>query len=76
MRKPCSTKAAANVRAFSTTWRWYATNEACEASRKATALAAILAYLPKVLAGNVVTTRFDWLPQLGLNAEFRLADRA
>ena len=38
----------------------------------ATALAAILAYLPQVLAGTVVTTRFDWLPQLGLNAEFRL----
>jgi multicomponent K+:H+ antiporter subunit A len=38
----------------------------------ATALGAILLYLPQVLAGDVITTRFDWLPQLGLNAEFRL----
>jgi multicomponent K+:H+ antiporter subunit A len=38
----------------------------------ATALIAILMYLPQVLAGEVITARFDWLPQLGLNAEFRL----
>lgn len=38
----------------------------------ATALAGVLAYLPQVLAGQLITTRIDWLPQLGLNAEFRL----
>ncbi len=38
----------------------------------ATALVAILSYLPQILSGQVITWQLDWLPQLGLNAEFRL----
>jgi multicomponent K+:H+ antiporter subunit A len=38
----------------------------------ATALYGILRKVPQVLAGETITSSFDWLPQLGLNAEFRL----
>ena len=40
-----------------------------------TALALILLAMqaPAVLSGETVTTRIDWLPALGLNANFRLS---
>ena len=38
----------------------------------AAALALILQQLPAILAGDTLTTRLDWLPSLGLNANFRL----
>ncbi len=38
----------------------------------ATALALILQHLPAILAGQTLTSRIDWLPRLGLNANFRL----
>ena len=38
----------------------------------ATALALILQHLPAILAGQTVTSQIDWLPRLGLNANFRL----
>ncbi|WP_333683547.1 monovalent cation/H+ antiporter subunit A [Pontibaca methylaminivorans] len=36
------------------------------------ALAGLIGHLPEVMAGHVVTTRIDWMPGLGLNANFRL----
>ena len=36
------------------------------------ALALLVAAAPAVLAGGSITTRLDWLPALGLNADFRL----
>ncbi len=36
------------------------------------ALIGLLLHAPTVLAGGVVETRWDWLPQLGLNASFRI----
>lgn len=38
----------------------------------ATALLLLALQAPAVLSGAVVTTRIDWLPALGLNANFRL----
>lgn len=38
----------------------------------AMALALILQHLPAIMAGDTLTTRLDWLPSLGLNANFRL----
>ncbi|GLS85788.1 monovalent cation/H+ antiporter subunit A [Cypionkella aquatica] len=38
----------------------------------ASALALILQHLPAIMAGEVVTTQINWLPNLGLNANFRL----
>ncbi|HHX90357.1 MAG TPA: monovalent cation/H+ antiporter subunit A [Paracoccus sp.] len=38
----------------------------------AVALLAILAHMPAVMRGEVVSARFDWLPGLGLNANFML----
>jgi multicomponent K+:H+ antiporter subunit A len=38
----------------------------------AIALIGVLTHLPAVLAGEVVTSRAEWLPELGLNASFRL----
>lgn len=38
----------------------------------AAALALILHHLPAILAGQTITTRINWLPRLGLNANFRL----
>ena len=38
----------------------------------ALALAMIAAQAPSVLQGNVVQTRIDWLPSLGMNANFML----
>lgn len=37
-----------------------------------TTLALLLTHLPAVLDGNIVQTRIDWLPALGLNANFML----
>ena len=36
------------------------------------ALLGLLLHLPAVLAGQVITARFDWLPWLGLNANFMI----
>ena len=36
------------------------------------ALIGLLLHLPDVMAGQVVTARFEWLPTLGLNATFML----
>lgn len=41
-------------------------------SATALALAILLSHAPAVLRGEVVTTQVDWLPQLGLNANFML----
>ena len=38
----------------------------------ALALAMIAAHAPSVLQGSVVQTRIDWLPSLGMNANFML----
>ena len=38
----------------------------------ATALGLILLHLPALLSGAVVQTQINWLPALGLNANFRL----
>ena len=38
----------------------------------ALALAGLLAHTPQVLHGDVITARIDWLPSLGLNANFRI----
>ncbi len=38
----------------------------------ATALALILQHLPAIMAGQTLTTQINWLPALGLNANFRL----
>ena len=38
----------------------------------ALALLGLLLHLPAVMAGEVVTARFEWLPALGLNATFML----
>jgi len=38
----------------------------------AAALIGLLVHAPAVLAGEVITYRLDWLPQLGLNANFML----
>ena len=38
----------------------------------ATALVLILQHLPAIIAGQTVTTQINWLPALGLNANFRL----
>ncbi len=37
-----------------------------------TAFVGLMTNLPAVLAGEVVTTRIDWIPSLGLNATFML----
>lgn len=37
-----------------------------------TALIGVILHIPSVLAGNVVRTEIDWLPQFGLNANFML----
>ena len=36
------------------------------------ALAGLLIHLPAVMRGEVITARFDWIPSLGLNANFML----
>ena len=36
------------------------------------ALLGLLLHLPAVLAGQVITAKFDWLPWLGLNANFMI----
>ncbi|WP_134678442.1 monovalent cation/H+ antiporter subunit A [Paracoccus ravus] len=36
------------------------------------ALLGLCLHIPEVMAGEVVTARFDWLPSLGLNASFRI----
>ncbi|AGT07594.1 monovalent cation/H+ antiporter subunit A [Paracoccus aminophilus] len=36
------------------------------------ALIGLCQHIPAIMAGEVVTTRLDWLPRLGLNANFRL----
>ncbi|MDB5664321.1 monovalent cation/H+ antiporter subunit A [Cypionkella sp.] len=38
----------------------------------ALALALILQHLPAIMAGDTITTQVNWLPSLGLNANFRL----
>ena len=38
----------------------------------AVALLGLLLHIPTVLAGEVVTTRLPWMPQIGLNADFML----
>ena len=38
----------------------------------ALALLGLLLHLPTVMAGGTVSARFDWLPQLGMNANFRI----
>ena len=38
----------------------------------AAALARILNHLPAIIVGDTVTTQINWLPALGLNANFRL----
>ncbi len=55
---------------------------AMRAGRSAAALAAALAtalalfgllsHAPAVISGQVITARFEWLPALGLNANFML----
>ena len=45
---------------------------AVSAAFTATALLLILLQAPAVLQGEVIQTRVDWLPQLGLNANFML----
>ncbi|MDO5641545.1 MAG: monovalent cation/H+ antiporter subunit A [Paracoccus sp. (in: a-proteobacteria)] len=49
-------------------------NVAASACATATALALIglCLHIPEVLAGGVVTTTITWLPQLGLDASFRI----
>ncbi|MDS9466477.1 monovalent cation/H+ antiporter subunit A [Paracoccus sp. MBLB3053] len=36
------------------------------------ALLGLCLHIPAVMAGEVITTRIDWLPSLGLNANFRI----
>ncbi|MBD9526462.1 monovalent cation/H+ antiporter subunit A [Paracoccus sp. PAR01] len=36
------------------------------------ALLGLCLHIPAIMAGEVITTRIDWLPQLGLNANFRI----
>lgn len=36
------------------------------------ALLGLCLHIPAVMAGEVIITRFDWLPRLGLNASFRI----
>ena len=38
----------------------------------ALALLGVLLHLPAVMRGEVITARFEWLPGLGLNANFML----
>jgi len=42
------------------------------ATATAAALLGLCLHIPAILAGEVVTARFEWLPQLGLNANFRI----
>ena len=36
------------------------------------ALLGLCLHIPAIMAGEVITTRIDWLPSLGLNANFRI----
>jgi multicomponent K+:H+ antiporter subunit A len=49
-------------------------NACALAAGSATALALLMVglHIPAVLRGEVIRTRIDWLPQLGLNANFML----
>lgn len=36
------------------------------------ALLGLCLHIPAIMAGEVITARFEWLPSLGLNANFRI----
>ena len=38
------------------------------------ALLGLCLHIPAIMAGEVITARIEWLPSLGLNANFRIAD--
>ncbi|MFT4012353.1 MAG: monovalent cation/H+ antiporter subunit A [Paracoccus sp. (in: a-proteobacteria)] len=42
------------------------------ATASAAALLGLCLHIPAILAGEVITARFAWLPQLGLDASFRI----
>ncbi|MTH63101.1 monovalent cation/H+ antiporter subunit A [Paracoccus shanxieyensis] len=44
----------------------------CCATATAIALLGLCLHIPAVMAGEVITASFQWLPQLGLNASFRI----
>jgi len=42
------------------------------ATATAAALLGLCLHIPAIMAGEVITARFEWLPALGLNANFRI----